>query len=284
MSKNFNQIVIATDTFAQWLRLTNQMANAYKNVVTTATNTAGDTTAGNAFVSGTIGGNTVVVNYQIRGGTVDTAANLAVVSNVTFSGANSTFSSNLFVNAANATINANTFAITGVGGGNSITITTGPSLTNSSLISHYLTIQGNTTVINSASFSNSVTVTGTLKAANTQSFITATNAILSTSGANSVTSTLGANVIVDSFNGTNYRGGKYIISIKDNSNSAYQMTEIMLMHDDVTGFTTEYATLRSTSNNLAIFSANLSGTTVRLWAVPSISESTYTISKELLSV
>ena len=284
MSKNFNQIVIATDTFAQWLRLTNQMANAYKNVVTTATNTAGDTTAGNAFVSGTIGGNTVVVNYQMRGGTVDTAANLAVVSNVTFSGANSTFSSNLFVNSANLTVNANTFSITGLGGGNSITITTGSSLTNSALVSHYLTIQGNTTVVNSTSFSNSVTIIGAINAANTQSFTTATNAILSTSGANSVTLPNSSVAIIDSFNGASYRGGKYLISIKDNSNSTYQMTEVMLMHDDVTGYTTEYATLRSVANNLALFSANISGTTVRLWATPAVSNSTYTLSRDLMSI
>lgn len=284
MSKNFNQIVIATDTFAQWLRITNQMANAYKNVVTTATNTAGDTTAGNAFVSGTIGGNTVVVNYQIRGGTVDTAANLAVVSNVTFSGANSTFSSNLFVNSANLTVNANTFSITGVGGGNSVTISSNSSYTNSVLISHVLTVQGNTTVVNSASFSNSVTVIGTLKSANTQSFITATNAILSTSGANSINLPNSSPGIIDSFSGSAYRGGKYVVSIKDNSNSTYQMTEIMMIHDDVTGYTTEYATLRSVANNLALFSANISGTTVRLWASPSVSNSTYTLNRDLMSI
>jgi hypothetical protein len=284
MSKNFNQIVIATDTFAQWLRLTNQMANAYKNVVTTATNTAGDTTAGNAFISGTIGGNTVVVNYQMRGGTVDTAANLAVVSNVTFSGANSTFSSNLFVNSANLTVNTSTFSITGVGGGNAVTISSNSSYTNSVLISHVLTVQGNTTVVNSTSFSNSVTVIGTLRSSNTQSFITATNAILSTAGANSINLPNSSPGIIDSFSGSAYRGGKYIVSIKDNSNSTYQMTEIMMIHDDVTGYTTEYATLRSTANNLALFSANISGTTVRLWASPSVSNSTYTLNRDLMSV
>lgn len=284
MSKNFNQIVIATDTFAQWLRLTNQMANAYKNVVTTATNTAGDTTTGNAFVSGTIGGNTVVVNYQMRGGTVDTAANLAVVSNVTFSGANSTFSSNLFVNSANLTVNTGVFSITGVGGGNAVTISSNSSYTNSVLISHVLTVQGNTTVVNSTSFSNSVTVVGTLRSSNTQSFITATNAILSTAGANSINLPNSSPGIIDSFSGSAYRGGKYVVSIKDNSNSTYQMTEIMMIHDDVTGYTTEYATLRSTANNLALFSANISGTTVRLWASPSVSNSTYTLNRDLMSV
>lgn len=276
MAKNFNQIVIATDTFAQWLQLTNQMANAYKNVVTTATNTAGDTTSGNAFVSGTIGGNTVVVNYQMRGGTVDTAANLAVVSNVTFSGGNSTFTSNVFVNSANLTVNANTFALTGVGGGNAITISTNSSYTNTVLISHVLTVQGNTTVVNSSSFSNSVSVTGPVSMSNTMSFPD------NTLGSNSVTASNSDPLIIDSFSGSTFRSGKYVISVKDNSNSTYQTTEILMMHDGTTGYTTEYATLRSSANNLAIFSSNLSGTTVRLWATPSVANSTYKVSKSLM--
>ena len=284
MSKTFTQIVISTDTFAQWLSLTNQMANAYANVVTTAANSAGDTTSGNAFVSGTVGGNTVVVNYQLRGGTVDTAANLSVVSNVTFSGANSTLTSNVFVNSANLTVNANTFAITGVGGGNAVTISTNSTYTNTVLISQALTVQGNTTAVNTWSFSNSVSMTGSVAMANLHTFVTSGGAAIAASGANSVNASTAANTLIDSFNGNSYRGGKYVISVIDNSNSTYQMTELLLMHDGTTGYTTEYATLRSTSNNLAIFTANLSGTTVRLYATPAVANSTYKISKNLLAV
>lgn len=285
MSKNFNQIVIATDTFMQWLSLTNQMANAYKNVVTTATNTAGDTTTGNAFVSGTLGGNTVVVNYQMRGGTVDVSNNLTIVSNVVISGGNSTtINTNTFVNAFSFTANANTFAVTGLAGGNSITISTNSTVTNTALVSHKISITGNTTVVNTAAFSNSVTVTGSLNTSNLHNFITATNAILTSTGASTVSAPIPLDTIVDSFPGDTYRGGKYIISIRDNSNSAYQMTEIMLMHDGVTGFTTEYATLRSVANNLAEFVANLSGSTVRLFAVPKVVNSTFTVTKNLMTV
>jgi hypothetical protein len=284
MSKNFDQIVIATDTFAQWLSLTNQMANAYKNVVTTATNTAGDTTAGNGFVSGIFGANTLVVNYEMRGGDVDTAANLAIVSNVTISGANSTFTSNVFVNSANLTVNANTFSILGVGGGNAVTITTNSSITNSVFISNDLTLRGNTTVVNATSFSNAVSIIGAVRMMNTHSFVTASDVTIATSGANTVTAPNSSAIIVDSFSGTSFRGGKYIISIKDNSNSTFQMTELLLMHDAVTGYTTEYATLRSVANNLALFSANLSGSTVRLWATPSVANSTYQVRKDLLVV
>lgn len=282
MSRDFNQIVIATDTFAQWLRLSNQMANAYKNVVTTATNTAGDTTAGNGFISGTFGANTVVVNYQMRGGTVDAAANLAIVSNVTISGANSTFSSNVYVNSSNLTVNANTFAITGVGGGNAITISTNSTATNSAFISNEVSFKGNSTFINVASFSNSVSVTGAVRMANTLTFVSSTNTIQSSAGANVVTADA-TDTIIDSFSGSVYRGGKYVISINDNDNNDYQMTEIMLMHDGVSGFTTEYATLKS-GPNLATFVANLSGSTVRLFAVPAVANSTYTVRRDLMSI
>lgn len=285
MSRFFNQIVITTDTFAQWLRLTNQMANTFPNVVTTATNTAGDLTGGNGFVTGTIGGNTVVANYRLRGGTVDTAANLTISSNVVVTGGNSVILNvNSVVNSASMVVNANTFAITGVAGGNSVTITTGPSLTNSAFVSHYLTITGNTTVTNSATFSNSVNVEGSLTLGNVQTFVSTSDAVLATQGANSINLPNSSANVIDSFSGSSYRGGKYVISVKDNANSLYQMTEILLMHDGITGWTTEYATLRSSSNNLATFVANLSGSTVRLNAIPQVGNSTYVISRSLISV
>jgi hypothetical protein len=278
MARNFTQIVISTDTFAQWLSLTNQMANAYKNVVTTATNTAGDTTSGNAFVSGILGGNSVVVNYQMRGGTVETAANLAIVSNVTITAANSTFVSNVYFNSSNVTMNSNTFAITGLGGGNSITISSNAEGTNTRIFANTLYVQGNTTIANSTTFSNSVTVTGALNVSNVVNF--SDNSL----GSNSVTVSSTTANVVDSFSGTTFRGGKYVISVKDNTNSVYQMTELLLMHDGSTGYTTEYATLRHVSNNLVVFSANIAGSTVRLWATPTVANSTYKISRNLLEV
>ena len=278
MAKNFTQIVISTDTFAQWLSLSNQMANAYKNVVTTATNTAGDTTSGNAFVSGILGGNTVVVNYEMRGGTIETAANLAIVSNVTISGANSTFTSNVYLNTANVTMNSNTFAITGLGGGNAVTISSNAAGTNTRIYANTLYVQGNTTIANSTTFSNSVSITGELSLSNVVNFAD------SSMGSNSVTVSSTTANVVDSFSGTTYRGGKYVISVKDNSNSVYQMTELLLMHDGSTGYTTEYATLRHIANNLVVFSANVAGSTVRLWATPTVANSTYKISRNLLEV
>lgn len=284
MSKNFNQIVLATDTFAQWLQLTNDMANAYHNVVTTAANSSGDYTTGNAFISGIFGGNTVVVYDALRGGNVATAANLTITSNVAMTGANSSFTSNVYINASNVSMNANTFALGGVGGGNAFTISTNSTITNSVFISHYFNVTGNTRFINSASFSNTVSITGSLSTINTHSFVTATNAILSTSGANTVTASTSGNILVDSFDGSVYRGGKYVITVKDTFGGIdHQMTEVMLMHDGAVGYTTEYATLR-TGQNLAVFSANLNGTTVRLYSNSQVATSVYKVSRTLLAV
>lgn len=277
MAKNFTQIVISTDTFFQWLTLTNYMANAYKNVVTTATNTAGDTTSGNAFISGTFGANTMTVNYQLRGGTVDAAANLAIVSNAVFSGSNTAYTSNVYFNTSNVTINVATFSITGTGA-NSVTVSTNSTATNTRFVSNAVSIQGLLTVVNAASFSNSITVTGPINVTNVVSF---NDHIYSS---NSVNLPTGTATIVDSFNGSTYRSAKYIISMKDNGNSTYQTTEILLNHDDVTAYTTEYATIRTIANNIGTFTANLSGTTVRLWSTPTVANSTYKISRNLIVV
>ena len=284
MSRNFNQIVIATSTFGDWLELSNKMANAYANVVTTAANSAGDTTTGNAFVAGVFGSTILTANASVRGGNVDVAANLNIISNVYVVASNSAFECNVYVNAANAAFNTNTFSINGLGGGNAVTISTNSSITNSIFISHYLNITGNTRVTNTASFSNSVSITGALNTANLQSFVTATNAILSTSGANTVTHGSSGDVLVDSFSGSTYRGGKYTISVKDVGGSTYQMTELLLMHDGSTGYTTEYATLRSSATNLAVFSANVDGTTVRLYSNSQVSSSVYKLDRTLIAV
>lgn len=81
--------VTTTDTFQVWLDKTNQALNNISTVViTTAANTTGGTTSGNAYVNGILSSNTFAVTQALRGGTVATAANLAITSNVVFSGAN----------------------------------------------------------------------------------------------------------------------------------------------------------------------------------------------------
>lgn len=277
MARTFTKINVSTDTFFEWLVLSNKMANAYANVVTTAMDSNGDTNSGNAFITGVFGANTMTVNTQLRGGTVNTAANLTIVSNVSFTGSNTYLTSNVYISAANTLVYSNTFAVTGAGS-NSITISTNSTATNTTLVSSTLTLQGNATIVNSSSFSNSVAITGPLTLSNTASI--GPRVI----GSNSVTLSTATATVVDSFDTGTYRAGKYVVSVKDTGNSAYQTTELLVMQSDTDVFITEYATLRSVANNLATFSANLSGTTVRLWVTPSVGVSTYKIARDLLVV
>ena len=89
--------------------------------------------------------------------------------------------------------------------------------------------------------------------------------------------------IVDSFSTAVYRSAKYIISATDNANNKYQATEIMLLHDGTNAYTTEYATLIS-STTVAQFSANVDGTTLRFFATPTYADTTLKINRSLLAV
>lgn len=73
--------------------------------------------------------------------------------------------------------------------------------------------------------------------------------------------------LLDSFSATDYRAGKYLISIKDTDNTEYQSTEIMIMHDDSATYSTEYATLISTAT-LGTFTSNVDSGTIRLYVAP----------------
>lgn len=73
--------------------------------------------------------------------------------------------------------------------------------------------------------------------------------------------------LLDSFSATDYRAGKYLISIKDTDNTEYQSTEIMIMHDDSATYSTEYATLISTAT-LGTFTSNIDSGTIRLYVAP----------------
>lgn len=89
--------------------------------------------------------------------------------------------------------------------------------------------------------------------------------------------------IVDTFDSTLYRAGKYLISIKDTANTEYQSTEIMVLQNGTNASTTEYAVL-STATTLATFSANIDSGSVRLYCVPSFSNNVIKFQRTLLTV
>jgi hypothetical protein len=87
---------------------------------------------------------------------------------------------------------------------------------------------------------------------------------------------------VDSFSINSYRTAKYVISITDPVNSKYQATEIMLMHDGSSTYSTEYATLSSNSV-LATFASDINTGNVRLLVTPATSNVQINVSRTLIS-
>lgn len=87
--------------------------------------------------------------------------------------------------------------------------------------------------------------------------------------------------IIDSFSATDYRSGKYLLSLT--SATTYQSTEIMILHDGATALITEYATL-SSGSSLGTFVANVDSTTVRLYLTPTNSSTTVKYQRTLITV
>jgi hypothetical protein len=82
MSIPVANITIATGTFDTFIVTSNTMANIISNyVLTTASNSIGGSTTGNAVVNGYFGANTLVAQTLI-GGIVGTSANLNISSNL----------------------------------------------------------------------------------------------------------------------------------------------------------------------------------------------------------
>lgn len=86
--------------------------------------------------------------------------------------------------------------------------------------------------------------------------------------ANTVTHTSATQVVADSFFKTSFRSAKYIIQAEDTDhNNKYQVTELLLIHNGSSTFTTEYGTVASSTSIVSIDS-DVSGNDVRLLITP----------------
>lgn len=109
MAKTIPLIDKTSDTFSSWVDRTNTIITTVKEEVITANNNPnGATTTGNSFLTGIFGANTVTVETGLRGGTISTAANLAISSNVVVSG-----SQRLSV-GANVVVNSTSFSVSNI--------------------------------------------------------------------------------------------------------------------------------------------------------------------------
>ena len=180
-----SNVVISSDTFSVWVERTNTLCDLMTREAITANSlSTGAITTGNAFVNGIFSAQTFAVNVGLRGGNVNTSANLAIVSNAVFTGAviNATsnvafYNSNVYVNTAslnvvggiiNATsnvsvLNVNTFIVA-----NTTSITGGLLNVTSNVTATQANITLNTTaLIHVGATMNSganVTLTGTVHA------------------------------------------------------------------------------------------------------------------------
>ena len=280
MSRTLIQINTATDTFGHWLQKTNGMLVLFGNTVTTASNSSGDITPGNGYVQGIFGSNTLFSTTALRGGSVTASANLNITSNVIHTAEALRSTANAYINSANVTLNTANFVVSSnVGGVSSIALIGNSSSTTLTLQTNSHSISGNVSIANAVSMSSTLSVSGTSSLVGNVTFAShtmITSSALTTSG---ILPTL-----IDSFPAATYRGGRFILSYKDTSNNAYQMTEILVMHDGSDSYITEYGTLRSTSNNLMVINANVSSGNVRLYVTPTITAGAMKISKTLIAV
>jgi hypothetical protein len=84
---------------------------------------------------------------------------------------------------------------------------------------------------------------------------------------NLYTSATTANQVVDSWSATSFRTAKYLVQVHDLANNDYQSSEILLIHDGVEAYLTEYAIVY-TDGSLASFNGDINGGNVRLLATP----------------
>lgn len=202
MSRAIGNVNTSTDTFQNWIDKTNVLVTALTESVTIASNTAGDMTTGNGFVTGIFGANTIVAS-TLRGGNVQSNSSLTIASNTSLGNS-----------SVNVTLSHNSIAL----------------------------FKSNT--------------------------ITTSNTNLQ---------------VVDSFPIASYRGGKYVISIKNTDNNDYQMTEIIAMHDGTNTLSTEYATLVS-NTTLAQFTTDINSGNFRLLITPTLANNVVKFNTTMLAV
>lgn len=157
-------IIAATSTFGAWLDRTNQISTDLATiVVSTAANSTGGLTTGNAYVNGVFSSNTLTAIAGIRGGTVSAPANLNILSD-TVTSANvylnglTNFNSGVFiVNSSGIFSNtlvvlggSNTFVNASALNINSVTTVNGVVTFNANVVSNANVAVNGTTTLNTA--------------------------------------------------------------------------------------------------------------------------------------
>ena len=73
---------------------------------------------------------------------------------------------------------------------------------------------------------------------------------------------------IDTFDKTVFRSARFTIQITNTTDSTYQITELLLIHDGTTPSITQYGTIFTGSAREATIDADITGNNVRLLATP----------------
>lgn len=82
-----------------------------------------------------------------------------------------------------------------------------------------------------------------------------------------------ANQVIDSVTASSTRTLRYIVQASNSTTASYHTTSLMLIHDGLTVYLTEYATVM-TGSALATFDADISAGNIRLLVTPANASST----------
>lgn len=116
----------------------NNVSNAFATVAVTAnTSPTGSTTTGNAYVVGTFGAS-ILTTASLRGGTVDSSAELPIVSNVNLSNTSEFYCGNTVANSSQVTADV-VYGKNYNFGNNAISVVSGNASASNSAIDTFLT-------------------------------------------------------------------------------------------------------------------------------------------------
>ena len=100
---------------------------------------------------------------------------------------------------------------------------------------------------------------------------------------NTKTSSTTSEIVVDSFLATSYRTAKYLVQMTDNANTEYQSSEVMLVHNGTTTYTTEYGAIQ-TADVLGAIGSDINSGRVRLKVTPTYANTTIKVVRTAVTV
>lgn len=294
MAKSLSEVSVSTDTFLAWVQKTNYAINAISTECVTAnTDANGALTVGNTFLNGIFSSN-VIATPVLRGGNVQASDVLSITSNTVFSGAQVNVSANLYITGANLHITGKMTTTANLTFKSNSTFNvmtlTGNSTVKEIIANADVSIVGNVSItqnVSSINYLSANVVTANTSRANT---LTTNNIITANiSVGNSTLFVLNDYVTINT-SGTSaqlitsydiaYQTAKILIFMTDRNANSKLGSELLIINDG-TVYSTEYAILAS-NGIISTFTANANSTVVRLYATPTVANTTVKLSRTLM--